>query len=413
MITTTDSPPAGRRFDQDCREAVLRLRGSLLNLYHAVGADSAKPQEVSRRFKLGKNLTWKVARIIQAEDALTAVPLIPGVGGLEILLSAMGDAGAPPELVEQVREASRAFDSMIEIHVGDRATLELILDSMGSSEEKPMSMSRKLAYRGNSGIWGIQADVRVTTFFVSPNRTNADKLDIGMVGGFTGMRRLRPVERWPIFRLTTHGVDHSAAEGGASPRDAEVGRVPIDPDASGDPWLIESMCSGAMPEVAVTRTGGALLYEIGDGPIGRLGEFSCFFGFLDRASVVRYRDEHNTMGEFFSSVSMPAKTLLLDAIVHRDVAEAMLPEVSVLGHAGTGVLSMDRALPIPLPEQMTNLGTATMVKTPLVPDYDRLVDTVMTRAGWDARDFVCLRLVMPYPPMPATVALRYPLPERQ
>ncbi len=399
---TIQSPTS---FDQDCREAVLQLRGSLLHLYGAVGADPSKPQDVSRRFKLGKNLTWKVARIIAAEDALAAVPLIPGAGGLDILLTAMEGAGAEPDAVERVRSAAKAFDDMIEVHVGDRANLELILDSMGSSEEKPLTMSRKLAYRGNSGIWGIQAEVRVTAQFIAPNAGDPSRLDLALVGGFTQMRRLRSVARWPLFRIDSYNDDQSE-------RVARGVRTAIDPDAADEPWLISEFCTGALPEIHVRRSGRALVYEAGDGPVGRLGEFSCFFGFLDRGDVPRYRDDINTTGELISSVSMPVKTVLFDLIVHRDLTEAMQPRLDLIGHPATGHLGAEGVTTLPHAERLTNLGPATMVKTPLVPDYDRLIARVFERAGWDPKAFVCLRLVMPYPPMPASVKLCYDLPIR-
>jgi hypothetical protein len=120
------------KFDDHCRRSVHGLRGALLELYRAVGADPTRPQEVSRRFNLNKNLTWKVARIIGAEEAFTAVPLIPGPGGLDILLDAMSQAGAPSDALTRVREAIEEFDRMIELHTGDRNQLELVLDSMGA-----------------------------------------------------------------------------------------------------------------------------------------------------------------------------------------------------------------------------------------------------------------------------------------
>lgn len=403
MPPAIPTPPD--RFDEDCREAVHQIRGSLLNLYNAVGADPARPQDVSRRFKLGKNLAWKVARIIGAEDALAAVPLIPGAGGLEILLSAMEQAGAEGKTVERVREASRAFDDMIEIHVGDRAMLEIVLDSMGSSEEKPLAVSRKLAYRGNSGIWGIQAEVRVTAQFIAPSSEDAGLLDVALVAGFIGLRRLRSLPGWPLFRLDSYNDDQSFRPLGER-------RLAIDPDAAEDPWLIGEFCTGTLPEISVRRNGRALIYEAGNGPVGRSGEFDCFFGYIDRGDVPRFRDGTNTTAELVSSISMPVKTVLFDLLVHRDLPEAMHPRLELLGHPATGLLGSDSVAILPHAERLTALGQATMVKTPLVPDYDRLIGRVFERAGWNARDFVCLRLVMPYPPMPASVKLSYELPAR-
>ena len=92
------------------------------------GADISKPQEVSRQFKLNKNLTWKIAKVLQTNDALEAVPLIPGSEGMEILLAAMSGAGASAASVQAVRTKLAAFEHMVEAHVGDRATLELLME---------------------------------------------------------------------------------------------------------------------------------------------------------------------------------------------------------------------------------------------------------------------------------------------
>ena len=74
-----------------CRTCALDLQNALRVLYAAVGADPARPQAVSRQFKLNKNLTWKVAKVIQSVDPIEAVPLIPGSEGMEIFqVSAAG-----------------------------------------------------------------------------------------------------------------------------------------------------------------------------------------------------------------------------------------------------------------------------------------------------------------------------------
>ena len=94
------------QFADDCQATVGGLRNALLGLYRSVGADPAHPQDVARRFKLHRNLTWKVAKILQTDDAFEAAGVLPGTSGMEILLDAMKKQGAPESAVEQVRAAS-------------------------------------------------------------------------------------------------------------------------------------------------------------------------------------------------------------------------------------------------------------------------------------------------------------------
>lgn len=395
------------KFDEHCRRSVHALRGSLLELYRAVGADPSKPQDVSRRYCLNKNLTWKVARIIGAENAFEAVPLIPGPGGLDILLDAMAQAGAPEDALSRVRDAIDEFDRMIELHTGDRNQLELVLDSMGVGG--PMEMSRKLAFRGNSGIWGIQAGVRVTAHFLAPSRAEPHLLDLAIMGGLTEVRRLRPVERWPVFQLRHYNDD-------GSPDRRPLRREAIEPPppgaatAPGDPWLMRSFCSGAMPTIHPTQRGDVTLYEIGDGPVGRTGEFSCFFGFADLASVPRYRDASNTIGELISSVSVPAEALHFDLFVHESLTEAMNPRTEMVGTLG-GAVDGVGTMRLPMPERFKDLGPGALIDTPLVDRYGEAIQAVMTKLGRSQAEFRCLRLMIEYPPMSSRVIVRYDLPQ--
>ncbi|MBS0189333.1 MAG: hypothetical protein JSS51_14810 [Planctomycetes bacterium] len=400
-MTATLTEPT--RFEEDCRRSVQALQSALLELYRAVGADPARPQDVSRQFNLNKNLTWKVARIIAASDGYEAIPLIPGPGGLEILLSAMGKGEAPADKLERVRTAAKEFDRMVEVHTGDRNTLELVLDSAGGG--RPMEMSRRLAFRGNSGIWGIQAGVRVTTYFMAPNRHDPAMLDLATLAGLTRIRRLRPVERWPVFQVREYNDDGSAT--GRRRRESLERHEGV----SSHPWILGSLCSGALPTMHLTQRGDTTIYELGEGPVGRTGECSCFFGFTDTAEVPRYRDASNTVGEFVSSVSIPAEALLFDLFIHRDLTEAMKPSTEMLGTIG-GSVEGAGVLRLPLPESIRDMGMGASVDSLLVDRYGEGVNAVFDRLERNPRDFRCLRLLVEYPPMSSRAIIRYELPAR-
>lgn len=393
------------KFDEHCRRSVNGLRGALLELYRAVGADPGKPQEVSRQYKVNRNLAWKVSRIISSTDPLDAVSLIPGPGGLDILMEAMSHAGAPDLVVERVRTAVEDFDRMIEIHAGDRGQLELVLDSMGCGSDAT-EMSRKLAFRGNSGVWGIQAGVRLTAHFLAPNHARPETLDLAMIGGLTKVCRLRDIERWPVFQIRQYHDDGSEAFGFS--RDAIESASGDEP---GDPWLMRSFCSGAMPPIYLSQKGDTTLYEIGAGPVGRTGQFSCMFGFADVAAVPRYKDAKNTIAELISSVTVPSEALLFDLFVHRELTEAMSPTVAMHGTLG-GALDSVGSVELPMPERFHDLGLDAMIETPLVERYGEAVAVAMAKIGRASDEFRCLRLLVEHPPMSSRVVVRYTLPEQ-
>ena len=391
------------KFDQDCRDAVLGLRSALLQLYREVDADPNAPQEVCRRFGLNKNLSWKISRIIQSEDALAAVPNIPGSSGLDILLAALERGGADSASIGQVREASAEFERMVTVHTGDRAALELTLDSMGGNGAA-LERSRRLAFQGNSGIWGIQCQTRVAAEFVAPSRENPDLLDLAFVAGWTGVRRLRSINRWPAFQIYLRHDDGSRVPDNSN-------NLPLAPDDNGGSWMLDQFCTGAMPEIHARQTPDGICYEFGDGPVGRTGEFACFYGNRRPQAVSRFASTIDALGEFHVGVTIPAVVLLFDVFVHRDLPEALSPEVLVRGRLQTHFDHEDRSLiQLPMRTRVHDLGRNPSVSTPHVTGYTRLIDTAMTANGWDRSDFHCLRLVLEYPPMPSTVTMQYGLP---
>ncbi len=376
------------------------LRGALLGLFQEVGSDPTKPQDVARRFKLNKNLTWKVAKIVGSRDAMDAVNQIPGASGMTIFLKAMSNAGASDKAIDRVSRAMDRYEQMIEIHVGDRASLELMLDGMASDQTKLLK-SRKLVYQGNTGLWGVQAQTRVTAQFIAPNAEDPTKLDTIQIAGLQHVRRLRPIPRWNVFRIGRFTLE-----------DLVTNRAPLDPDEVDCPGLMRSFCDGPMPEIHIDEQGDGLIYELGDGPVGRTGEFSCYFGYMHRSFVNRYTaSESGGRGSMFSAVSMPVRTLLFDVFVHRDLYPLVDAQVAVYGKPWSSTGSFDEHAKLPIDEPLLDLGRGANVSTPLADHYPSVITQAHEQAGWEPDDFHCLRLVVEYPPMPSAIGVSFELPK--
>lgn len=381
------------RFEDDCRDAVLSLRGALMDLYEDVGSDPTRPQDVSRAFKLNKNLTWKLARIIQSRDVYEAVPLIPGSSGMDIFLDRMEQAGATAGSLKRVRDALSQYESMIEVHVGDRATLELMLDSMGGSDQQLLK-SRKLSYQGNTGLWGVRAKSRITAQFLAPNTDDSTVLDAVQIAGLQHVRRLREIPRWSVFRIGKYADDSQRAD-----------RFAIDALEAETPGLMREFCRGEMPEIHIDERDDGMFYDLGQGPIGKTGEFSCYFGYGYRRFVPRYTANAGSRGSLYCAVSMPVEQVMFDLFVHRDLPEARNADGAVYGKpwADRGILEESARLPIE--ERVIDLGRGANVSTPMAKDYPEVIGLAFERAGWNPKNFHCLRLVVEYPPMPSTIAM--------
>jgi hypothetical protein len=394
-------------FESECKQRIGQLRSVFIELYDSVRADPSSPQEFSRKFRVNKTLAWNMARLLQASDPLAAVSHVPGASSLEKVIQATVRQGADPQVVARARQAVQGFRLMIEAHAGDRPTLDLMIDATGRGDDGRLELSRKLAFRGNSGLYGVQARTRVKCNLLAPSPQDPSRLDMVDIGGYVGFRRLRPSVRWPI-RVVRSWSDRD---------DPLVGPAwePIEPDST-DPDgsnIMRSFSRGPVPDISLVESPDGRDYVLGAGPVGNEGAFDCFHGEMMRSAVYRYRQNEGDIGEFGAAITAPAEHLVFDIIVHEELDFALKPEVLVFGrifpqgHTG----SNDDSSLLPIKQSAVELlGQPPVINTPLIRRYPELLQSVYRRMGWSAEQFRGTRLVMKYPPLGAHVILRFQLP---
>ncbi len=410
MRTNTDHAvpdQSAQELPEHCQEALHAVRGAILQVCHGRGVNPSRPRELSEQLGIERNLAWKLSRIVNATRLADAVAHLPGPPGQRILLETLGQAGVNAPAMAQLSKAFDDFDRMIKIHTGDRATLELALANLGSGTNR-LEASRKKAFQGNAGIWGVQARVRTTTHFLAPNPDDPRRLDTGLVGGLVDVLRLRPNLRWPLFRTRMYHDDGSRIP---------VDSTPIDPgETTPGPLLVREFCTGCVPEIHVRQDSRGVLHELGEGPIGKRGMFSCFYGEIKHAALPRYQSEEDRVGDLYSTITMPTEHLLFDVMLHKDLAKSFEPEVLIYGrpaggldeHVGAGEHDL-----LPTDTGLMSIGSCPPIcATALAGGYDKVVERVFERAGWSARDFVGYRLTIRYPVLPSTAVIRFALQER-
>ena len=403
---TTPQKGVQKRFEDHYKDSVYRLRGALIEAYQAVGADSEAPREAARTLQIDKNLTWKLGRIINEEAIERVAASIPGANAVQKVVKAFEKAGVNAQLIDSVRDAFSEFDHMVEIHTGDREALDLLLDSMALSGNDQLVKSRKLAFKGNSGIWGAQSRVRLHTSIIAPSSDDPSQLDYAQIGGYTDLQRLRPNGAWPLFRMRYFNDD------GSTPSNCMSSL--IDDFEKNAPHLLHQFGMGVNPAVETKDISSGLVYELCSGPVGKTSQCSLFYGYTDARSLSRYRDEHNELGEVLCLVNIPTETLMMDLLVHRDFASQIKPEVVVYGRASGDLNEHEQRDPrnqLPVSESLRYLGENPILATPHIPRYTEMVELGFDRCGFDPADFVAWRLVIPFPPMTSTVAIRFALPD--
>lgn len=388
-------------FVDECRSAFQALRGALIESFESLGLDPSRPRDSARHLELDKNLAWKVSKIAGQPDVFQAVSHVPGRAGIGILCKALEHAGA--RSVEQVRQTAAAFDRMVERHAGDRATLELVAGNFIPVEGRRESLesARKLAFRGNSAVWSVQARLQLGVTLMAPNGDDPTMVDLAQVFGLVDLRRLRPDVRWLLGRRQVWDDAATVVRG--------VGGEPLDPDvpATGFP-LLREFSSAEFPDIHVADMGDELQYRLPEGPVGRTSELTCLWGSKFAALGSQYGDANNRYSQLGVNLMTPVEHLQFDALVHEDLSWAMHPTIAVYGRMDGRMVKVGErgAHPFPIESTVVELGHGlTAVATSHMRRYTELVEWVFARVGWDPTRFRVFRFELPYPPIPSHAIL--------
>ncbi len=390
------------------KSAVHSLRRAFADVLVSVGADPERPQDVSRRFGLDKTLSWRIARVIREEDAWEAVAHIPRRPSVRIFIDKMAKHGVPREKLDALLESVNVFERFIEVHTGDRETLEMMVGAAAKrSADKRMETFRKNGFQASSAVWGVRAKLQFSASFVVPSKTPGG-LDTAMICGFGALRRLRPNLPWTIAAAMAWD------DQGRTEEDAE--RRPISFHADGlidGAPLLPEFCSQPLPIIRTVRSPSASRFELVEGAVGNTAATTVVLGWKWGGPVPMYESTPGEKGEHGMRMSTPVEMALKDLFVHRSLSFAMSATASVYSDLPGGPRYPDAgayASVLPVPTDVSDLGEGPPdTTTPELPRYGELVSFCCKRLGFTIDDFHGFRYRLRYPPIPTFVVMRHPL----
>ena len=382
---------------EEVQKAAEQLRASLRELILAAGCDPLKPQAVHRHINVDRVLCWKVSRMVRAERIEEALLQLPGEEALSIFITAFTPTTAGEVRIEAARAGALGLNIAINNHVGNRRTLQLMLDSVPQGQDA-LGQSRKLLFRGASGLWGIQAKERMQLIMLAPNAANGELVDVVTATGWVDVKRMRPDARWRMVR-------HHVQPDGRS----DLCSKPLSASTTlGQSMLLPEFCEDVPPLITHAED-NITYYELGPSATGRVGAFSLFLGEIQRGLGSRYAHTKGEAAQFCVNVLAPAEHLTLDVLVHRSLKMLDGAELSLFSAAfndGRKFSDFERMGLDPEGVELENLAS---LDNRHYPRHRELVHFTAERAGWDLGDFVGMRFEIDYPPFPSVARFRAPL----
>lgn len=389
--------------------AAVLSRTSVVGVRKGVG-DIRKPTDLQKMLDLDAALAWSIYRAAHAEDPFRAATFIPGSVAFTRFLRTAERFGVDKETTDRAANAFTAFEGMVEIQGGDRASFL----SMASDFDAELSSSvdlkhRRAAFRANSHIHGIQASTIVSCTAVRPNGEGT--LDSASIRGHLGVRQLR---RNPVlmteFKWAMTGTDNSPE------RRTQFASEPLDPPAPGEDGptaqlqhmgLMRRYCSQPLPNFRTFEENGYLQAELLTPGLGNAAAIDFFVGQVVRAFFPTPLSGSGPSW-FTTIITRPASLFFRDLLIHRDAWDGPPPQVECFaGQSGEGFIFRGSAR-ISGPNGVTELGKGPEVlHTSEIPRYVDMVGESLERLGWNPDEFRVFRFRWEYPVLQSLVRVAF------
>lgn len=396
-------------FEQDVAERVPALQDLFAGvLERYCGGGDAGITQISERLGVHRKLAWQVRNVAYDPDPFGAVRHMPTPAGIDSLITALDRLGLPAATQNALRHAAEGFEELIRTHAGDRNSLEMLVESASEgSFQQAEEKWREKAFQGNSFIWGAQARTQLSTSVLNFSKGKPDWLDAVQVRALIGLKRVRRNVHWI--------VSQSAIIDDVNP-DRRRQRVPLDPQGAelmgGVPVMVD-LCSQPLPKLRRRPSDPGLLNdELLPAPVGFTGQQTIVTGEVLRELSPIHATPGNENLLWGAVVRTPSEVFIFDQFVHRGLFPRTKRELCVFGELNSPVADDENDL-LPTSETIEHLGRGiSAARTPDVPGYQKILRATFSAVGWDADEFDVYRVRMAYPPMPASVVMRHPLPQR-
>lgn len=367
-------------------------------LVSTLPASSRRPADVSRAFRINKDLSSRLLIALGKRDALAAAYYMPGPEALRKLIQTAASRKAPQVVLDRLRGAVAEFEALVREQGGGRGSLAAIISAWVPEARARFEMeSKQAAFRGMSQLRGTAARTMVQAAFLHPS-AKPERIDgLGIVG-YSGLRRLRPGAPMHISTLRT---------GMAGAEDAPFTVAGERIDAMSADMLLREFCSEPTPEILIRPAGSVVHYLVAGDRVGLasaidlfLGEYTpAVFGMRGTMRADGTGPRHNTVA---ADIEICTEELVFDTLVHEDIWPGVDPDVAVYDTSMLGRINPnDRERDIDrmdLLETTTPLGRGVQsCRIASVPRYVDMLRSVCAQRGWKESSFRCYRCHVHYP----------------
>lgn len=402
--------PLTRAEKLQAQQVAIRLRDEFRGLIDLISPSDRGASALAKKLKLDRATCQRIVSTVNGTtpDAQTIVNF-PGIEGLRLFVDAVANRPkAVPSDKQAVDSASSAIDS-----------LEHLLDQLKVSQR---GLRRLLEGHGVAPVgvaaqesdWLGQDDVaaRGTLFNAAAH----------VVGRWTetvvGVSLIRPVPGSPRLTESVQLRGHLGHHAHQTSTPLELGSraqshdteepvyTTLDAETQSGPWgaLVVPFCSRPLPRVTSRRTGGSVTHVVEKQDESSEAPFDVVIANRTGKPEAHPATMTPAVGEVSSIMRYPARRMVMDVFLHREIARTCIPSLETHLWTPTDARVMARwSTRIPGGPKMQLLGAG--LGNAATPAWDRYVELLRyafehanaVSGGWNPDEFVGYRCETEFP----------------
>lgn len=390
-------PPSQPLPDQRAAEVGVSLAAASQQFLAAVG-NIRSAVDLMKAIGVKKDVASRFLTALSKRDPLAIIYYMPGVDSLRQLThGARARIGEHPA-ISAFEEAVGNFERFVQIDMGGRHALDAMASAwLPEARERFEVASRQMIYRGMANLHGVECEIDLSTAILHPSQA-ADRADAIRLSGIIGLRRLRPTVPLVIAAVEHHGTVKV-------PWETIDGKTIEDTEHLAD--LLPAFSEFDTHALRTVRAGTTVRYELVDTALGLAKTSDLFLGqFVPSAMPMYHQDPEPHVYLYGNYLDFPAKRLVLDLLIHKDVWPESEPSLYFFNTTVRGILRYPKETLLRPFDQMHLLDTVRRIGTGVeccriaeVPRYIELLQWACGQRGWNPADFRVYRCDSRYPPI--------------
>ncbi len=366
-------------------------------LIEPLAGSSPRAADVQEQLGLDKTQSWRVVKLMSSEDPFEALYESPAPKGLEGIARAASAAGASAESVSAAHDAIERYANLIGEFPDGRAGLDAALAAHVPKARDELSRdARRKTAQGMAQIFGVRAAARYSAAILTPSPDDDVSVDVLLVTGYIGFRRLRSGPE-PIVFASRH---YKPVPGAEPPR-----TLTLEGGTEDDPRLryIEAFSTLPASKLDMRNSGDEVRLLLAEGEPGVNEPVTMFFGQRIARALKRSQVDERSFEIVNNLLKSPSDVAVFDTLIHESLYPSADPPTLTIERFGFNPVRQascfeDNAFRVDDGIEAKSLGKGLARSTSReVPELREVLASVFQRCGLSSEAFRLYRATQVYP----------------